>query len=97
MNGWTVIYKKEFLERDNLNLFEFTFRNQNILISRCESKWFNDSIFYDDTDFTVLIDGVILNLSELLADHKCNSLKQLADELLHKEGKIGRASCRERI
>lgn len=49
-------------------------------------KFENDKTLYSDEDYTVLIDGVILNLSNLKEEYAANSLEELAIKMYEKIG-----------
>ena len=50
-------------------------------------KFENDHLFYEDDEKIVLLDGVIFNNHELMAQYGCNTWRETFDRMYHCSGR----------
>lgn len=51
-------------------------------------KFYNDEVYYDDNDKTIIMEGVIFNLTYLLEENKVNNIRELIELLYKQKGDI---------
>jgi len=66
MNGWILIKNKKNIE-GNLECFnDFEIKSNDIIIIReTDGRFYHDKVFESNERYMVILDGVLLNLSEL--------------------------------
>lgn len=70
INGSLSVEQRKNIVVDQINL-------DNLFIERrTVDKFLNDKIFFDDTDYTIVTEGVLLNSLELIAKYRQSNLKE---------------------
>lgn len=62
---------------DNISQFAQVSLHNNICVNHMISKYEDDKVFFQDDDFIVVLDGVVLNKKQLIEEHRCVNWKDL--------------------
>ncbi|WP_346937777.1 hypothetical protein [uncultured Clostridium sp.] len=89
MNSWLVITNKNLNMKQNLE----SLSNNKVIIKdnlklyyKLDGRFLKDQIFCENQNYLIVIDGVILNLSELMKKYNTNNLKMTVIEMYKKNG-----------
>ncbi|SDL28543.1 asparagine synthase (glutamine-hydrolysing) [Clostridium cochlearium] len=89
MNRWLVIKNNNPIMEQNLE----SFSNNKVIIKdnfklyyKLDGRFSKDQIFCEDQNYLIVVDGVILNLSELMKKYNTNNIKMTVIEMYKKNG-----------
>lgn len=87
MNGWILIKNKKNIE-GNLECFnDFEIKSNDIIIIReTDGRFYHDKVFESNERYMVILDGVLLNLSELKKKYKAISTYELIIKMYETNG-----------
>lgn len=82
-------YKSEHGNSNIENLLEENIKNEQYGIYRWTSrKFLNDKIFAENDEYIIILEGVILNLSELKQAYDVPNMLELCKKLIKKDGEV---------
>lgn len=89
MNKWIVIKNKNLIAEQKLRIFN----NDKVIIKdnlklyyKLDGKFSKDQIFCEYENYLIVVDGVILNLSELMKKYNTNNMRMTVIKMYKKNG-----------
>jgi asparagine synthase (glutamine-hydrolysing) len=89
MNNWLAITNKNLNMKQNLE----SLSNNKVMIKdnlklyyKLDGRFLKDQIFYENQNYLIVIDGVILNLSELMKKYNTYNIQMTVIEMYKKNG-----------
>lgn len=83
MNSWICIKNKtnSFYSQKSFSHFEKLEYADISIYRKTDGRFFNDKVFFQDDNYMIVIDGVLLNLSELKIEYKCDNTYELLTKM----------------